>query len=562
MIRLQMSKKQTVFLAATVLVVALLFAALYLTRPAAELTPETTAQEDVGIDPLFSDMIALIEKQKQADEMLLEELHSGAYSFDDPLVVVDPYGFSPLAALALFTSGEPLNITVHVSGKTEHAGAEFTFDGYNTEHMIPIYGLYPEARNRVTLTAETLSGSVRSVVLSVQTDPLPPELEKNIILTDLAQPGSYQPGFNYTFTQKSAFDINGEYRWFLNDFMMRPATIYDYNGNMIMAKGSYFEGDLLFFEINALGKIFSVYYSPYGVHHDVAAAGGGNLLANGSRGMAQLDFIYEIDVRSGEITNTLDLKEILQRTRASNLPEYLADDWFHHNATVYDKGSIIVSGRHQSAVAKLSWPEGRLEWILSDHSGWNQMFHKYLLTPIGDGFEWSYCQHSPEILPDFDDDPDTIDILLFDNGSARFEINEELRRAIANGEIVDPEPYSRMVHYRINEKAKTIEQIWQFGKELGGAYYSYGRSDANLLENGNRLGTFDRYDANNSDSGTSLVEADARGNVVWEAYATSNDATGSFGPYRIERRPLYTPAANDLRIGAEVRNFIPEEKLR
>jgi arylsulfate sulfotransferase len=181
---------------------------------------------------------------------------------------------------------------------------------------------------------------------------------------------------------------------------------------------------------------------------------------------------------------------------------------------------------------------------------------------IDDVFEWQYGQHAPFILPDFDNDPDTIDILLFDNGDYRFAFDKELQRAIANNEIVAPELYSRMVHYRINEREMTIEQIWQFGKELGEPYYSRWCGNARLLENGNRLGTFDRLSVTHWNIlNTNFIEVDSQGNIVWEAYATSSDTLGSFFAYRMERLPLYTAAANNLRIGVPARNFIPEDKI-
>jgi len=347
--------------------------------------------------------------------------------------------------------------------------------------------------------------------------------------------------------------------------------MYDYNGHFIFTKGSSHEGDVLLIEMNMLGRIISIYYSPYGAHHDIVAIDGRNLLVSGSRGDTIEDFIYEIDVGSGRITNTLDLKNVLQRTRTSGSMSYNTRDWFHHNATAYEDGGIVVSGRHQ-AVVKLSWPEGVIEWILGDHTGWNQMFQKYLLTPLGDGFEWQYDQHAPTIIHGFDDNPDTIDILLFDNGGAtsgsdeasysRHMNDQELRRAIENNEVVAPERYSRIVHYRINRREMTVEQIWQFGKELGEAYYSRWRGNSQLLFNGNRLGAFDRLLRDyGGDFNTSFLEVNLDGEIIWEAYASSIDNLGSFAAYRLERRPIYNNSANDLLIGVPARNLIPEDKL-
>ena len=576
MISFQMNKKQIQKLIALIVVTALFFGLLYLTRPATVMDtgepPESLITEQernngTGGDTeervlLISDMLAEIERQNQIEEMLLTELNSGIYDFNNPLVVVNPYGMSPLTALVLFTSSEPMNISVHIPGKSELADIDFTFEGYNTVHEIPIYGLYPDELNTIELIAITQGGGSEYVTLDITTDPLPPELEKNIILADLVQPDKYQPGFNYSFVQKCAFDVNGDYRWFFNDFGLLQACLYNYNGNTIFSKGSYHEGDVLLFEANALGKIISVYYSQYGVHHDISDIDNKNLLVTGSHGDTVEDFIYEIDVESGEIVNVLDLKYSLQRTRTSGHSDYNTVDWFHNNAIIYDNESIIISGARQSAVIKLSWPEGVIEWILSAPVGWDPIFSKYLLTPINGNFEWSYAQHSPEILPNFDNSTDTVDILLFDNGISRFSNDRELQRAISNNEVANPELYSRMVHYRINEGTKTVEQIWQFGEELGETFFSHSRGDANLLGNGNRLGTFDRFHQGTGDNyNTSFIEVDPSGNIVWDVYCSTLDAASSFNAYRCERLPLYTEAANDLQIGVPARVLIPEELL-
>jgi len=503
-------------------------------------------------ESIISEMLVLVEKQAQIDDSLLAELNGGEHSFDDPLVIVDPYNISPLTALVLFTSDEPMNISVHISGKTKLAEIDFTFDGFNTEHFIPIYGLYPNESNNVEITARTINGDAYKKTLEIRTEPLPPELAMNIISVDLKQNDKYQPGMNFTYTQKTAFDVNGDYRWFLNDFKLNRQTLFNYNGNMIISQGSTFEGDILFYIINPLGKIFNVYYSPYGAHHDIIAIDDKNLIISGSRGETTQDFLYEIDAQSGEIVNTFDLKTILQQTRSNAAPLYDNEDWFHHNATVYREGKVIISGRDQAAVVKMSWPEGEIDWILSNHEGWEPIFHDFLLTPIGVDFEWPYSQHAPEILPDYDNDPDTIDILLFDNGFGR----------LTDSETITPGCYSRMVHYRINEKTKTIEQLWEFGKVLGEDYFAFLAGDADLLENGNLLGTFDRRNPLDTVINASFLEVNRNGDILWEAYATSNDSAGAFSTYRLERLPLYTFTANDLQIGVHPRNIVPEWKIQ
>jgi arylsulfate sulfotransferase len=301
------------------------------------------------------------------------------------------------------------------------------------------------------------------------------------------------------------------------------------------------------------------------VHHDIEVYKG-NLLITGANGETKEDFIYELDYETGQVVNTLDLKTVLQRSRQAGYVALENPDWFHHNTITWDESddTIIISGRHQSTVAKISWPDGEIKWILAPHYGWLPMFEKYLLTPIGEGFEWSFQQHAPEILPDLDGNPETIDILLFDNGNQRFAVDPEIQRAITAGEISKPELYSRMVHYRINESDMTIQQIWQFGKEYGNTLYSSAHGDADLLPNGNRLGVFDvEPDPHNDthNNGT-FFEVTGDSGIVWSAQAVSSFSSGVHVEYKLERKAIYHREANFLDIGGLVINLIPQEILK
>ena len=68
---------------------------------------------------------------------------------------------------------------------------------------------------------------------------------------------------------------------------------------------------------------------------------------------------------------------------------------------------------------------------------------------------------------------------MFDNGYGR---NFVLSR------FDDQSLYSRAVEYEVNEKQRTVRQVWQFGKEGGHKYYAPARSSVQYLpQTGNRL---------------------------------------------------------------------------
>ena len=309
------TKKQWTLAIISLFVLLGIIASAFIMKANAQIASAENPGKTAAFASIMKDTIKQVKFQEEVETNLLAELKSGAYSFNEPLVVVDPYDQSPLTALSLFTSAEPLNISIHVEGKDKLSDIDFTFDGYNTKHIIPIYGLYPDKVNNVTLTSRDKNGKTNQVVLKIKTQPLSKGLSDIIILTDLPQRNKYQEGLNFTYDlngNKTAFDINGEYRWYLKDNYLLAGT-YHFNNRFIVAKGEYHKGDVLFYEINPLGRIFRILYSPYGLHHDIEVFKDNHLLVTGCDGETIEDFIYELNTQTGKIENTLDLKTVLQQ---------------------------------------------------------------------------------------------------------------------------------------------------------------------------------------------------------------------------------------------------------
>ena len=172
--------------------------------------------------------------------------------------------------------------------------------------------------------------------------------------------------------------------------------------------------------------------------------------------------------------------------------------------------------------------------MLCDPTDYLPYFQQFILTPTGEGFEYPYSQHAADVLPDQDGDPYTVDILLFDNG--------DFHRP-------DDEKSSRMVQYRINEKEMTVEQIWSYGGDFKETYSEI-HGDADLLKNGNRLGSFEPYHANTGVRYAYGVEVSEDGDLVWDCWRMNKTVGGSYKEYRLERLEIYSAAANDLQLGA------------
>jgi hypothetical protein len=200
-----------------------------------------------------------------------------------------------------------------------------------------------------------------------------------------------------------------------------------------------------------------------------------------------------------------------------------------------------------------------INWILGPHEGYEETsayLADYLLTPVGEEFEWQWCQHAPMILPDFDKNPETMDILLLDNGQSKsFD---------AAGATPAEENYSRGVQFRIDTKAKTVQQIWEYGKERGSDCYATFLGDADYLyETGNRLLCFGgqlRVNGTPVDdilsgvmgdlvTNSRVVEVSETGDVVFEVTAHENAYSSSVETYQTERMELYSNNSFNYQLG-------------
>jgi len=498
-------------------------------------------------------LIQQIQVQGQKEAFLLEEISSGGYSWENPLVVLDPYGVSPLSALIFFSSEQPIRVSLQLPGKNGGQDVVFSSNAFSEEHLLPVFGLFPGETNHLLLQGISQSGEKWEKEIQIPTESLSGKLENLLLSVSQGDPSRIQEGFNFLFEDdpKVAFDENGEIRWVLALPTLQPVLYDTRNGKKWFCTGNYHFGDVIIWEVSLLGRISRVYYSPYGVHHDFAFLENGNLVLLGSEnGPTIEDLVYEIDVDTGEIVFELDMKTVLDPAREA--PGSFPRDWLHLNAleVVSGENSLILSARHQSALIKMGYPSGEIEWILGFPEGWDNSLASKLLTPTGDDFEWPFTQHSPQILPDWDRKPNTMDLMVFDNGYGRFHRHFDEREE--KKLLENPwREYSRVVHYRVDEQERTVEQVWQFGKgdlEL----FSDSRGDGNVLENGNVLSAFNV--SNRPYTGVFLEIAPESNEVVWQV-EWGNDV------YCIERLPLYGSFDAVFSLGDPVDNFIPEEVI-
>ena len=77
-------------------------------------------------------------------------LNNTNYTIDNPNVILNPYGNSPLTALIVFQTKDLTTATVTIKGKNGSDDLKHTFTPTKV-HILPIYGLYAGYDNKVVI---------------------------------------------------------------------------------------------------------------------------------------------------------------------------------------------------------------------------------------------------------------------------------------------------------------------------------------------------------------------------------------------------------------------------
>jgi len=474
-------------------------------------------------------------------------------------VKLNPYGFAPLSALLTYNSPTPGHTRIVVKGQGGSADIIQEFSDGGMSHTIPILGLYPSYNNQVEVyLLNDKAKEVAMTTMHIQTGDLPAGMPIYLNV-DNADYANMEPGLNLVsnFSASNPYipyivDGYGKIRWYLDfaNFPVLNKLTYDC-GVSRLKNGNFYFADVTsgqIYEVDVLGKIIHTWSFPgYDFHHDVTEMPNGNFLmtankhgSTNSQGTPTIeDYVLEIDRNTNKILTEWDLKQSLDAYRRTLSND--AQDWMHGNAVIYDPNdqTIIVSGRVQGVV-KLTF-DNRVKWILAPHKGWglngrNEDLNKFLLTPLdgsgnkitdttllagyvnAEGFEWTWYQHSPVIMPNGN-------LLLFDNGSTR-NYNDSQGH------------YSRAVVFDIDPVNMTVKQVWDYGKDRGLETYSVVISSVKYLPGKDHILFGPGFMVSNTvGKGGKVVEIDYKTKKVVFQMSVSTASGWSF--HRVQRLPLY-----------------------
>ena len=400
---------------------------------------------------------SLVATTYQIDQQITAEIESGAYSFEEPEVIMDPYQISPLTAVVVFQTEEACRVRVTVEGKTQEADVSGTTEK-NTEHRVPIIGLYPKTENTVKLELLDDEGKmVKETELKVETDGLPEEMDDMVSVVSTSGTSAY--GLTVVSGQRTyypyAYDVNGDIRWYLNHKTASYGVFQLSNGKMVMEDDYGYVPSVtksfstIMYEIDYLGRADQMYLVPNGTHHEIIEKeeGGNLLILTGTLEEHVDDEVIEFDRETGEIVNSLKMTELFGNSYTQDMI-----DWAHLNTVSYqaDEDTVLLSPRNLNSAVKVNWTTHEIVWILGDPKIWEDTkYEKYVLTPDED-FMWHYRQHTVyQIDTDLDGNADTVEITVFDNHTPHDN----------DGKYYDDAEGSYVTVYAVNEKEKTVSLL-------------------------------------------------------------------------------------------------------
>lgn len=388
-----------------------------------------------------------------------------------------PAAGAPLAGLLQVTTAQSSRVSVSVFDGINTWQRNF-YD-YGTVHSQPLAGFKAGRTNLITVTVydkfQNATTSLKPLVFI--TPPLPADLAKSVVI--VSQPDKMEPGYTLfrlaNETTGAAYvtivDNQGQVVWYSATVKSAAEVRQLSNGDLFLPLTTGF------IEVNLLGQIVQTWGAPSNLvvdaHEGLLTDQGTILYINDTYRVIPgfptsatnpdaptqtnnvlVNQIVEISATNEAVLNIWKLVDMLDPVRISYLTFtiWAGEGWDseHANAIIEDPSdnSLIVSLRHQNAIIKFL-RTGQLVWILGPPENWSAEFQPYLLTPVGQPFEWNYGQHAPVLTPQGT-------LLVYDNGNFRASPFDPF--------VANPASYSRAVEYEINEQTMEVSQVWDYGR--------------------------------------------------------------------------------------------------
>lgn len=493
----------------------------------------------------------IISNQIEINQKLEQKKKSQEYTLDHAYIELNPYQISPLSAIIIFQSNSEEEIEVWVNN------IYYTKTEQETQHAIPIYGLYENKDNVIKLISSTNSKEYHLTTEPSNLSPLQilekkETLDKNQLYF---MTSSHESGL-------TGWDNEGNLRFYLTETFRMDVEWLD-NGHFIIGipEGHFAENFYGFVEMDYLGKIYNYYTLEYGFSFESQILSNGNYMTSGGNPPVYIkeQMITEINPKNGETINTINVYEIIKKVDESFPDTYLGQaairNGFYYNEQTKE---LIVSFRGINSILSINYETKELNWVFTNPDNelfQNEVWKDYLITSIDNHYPWG--QHSPIITKDGY-------IGFFNNGYDRYHGFE-----VGGNDFVNSyqNNYSQAELYEI--KNKTATRIWFFdgNKELFSHQYgsfTITNQQSKLINFGwtlksdyrnNPNATLSNSEKNIENTYAYIIELDEQNNILFQA-------TCEEGKYRVFKHTMDASNQIDFSNLAVYQNIKKEDILR
>lgn len=263
----------------------------------------------------------------------------------------------------------------------EYLSRSSLYDPASKKIQIPVFGLYSNYSNELTLNISFVDSSIysfqKTLVTQRYTDSVGIYDNPGITIRPTATPSYSYFYLKGALKSPIIMDIDGEIRWDLDIKRVSSPSIFRDNVFII--------GDTKSKEIDSLSlygvqKPINLNGTSMGsdayFHHNIDPGKTGMLieLDGTTDGALKIEsFLSEIDI-DGNVIKEWDLGKIFSeymQQEGDDPSNFVRNglDWFHMNAATYDPSdnSLIISSR-ENFVVKLDYNTGKIIWLLGDET--------------------------------------------------------------------------------------------------------------------------------------------------------------------------------------------------
>lgn len=350
---------------------------------------------------------------------------------------------------------------------------------------LPVFGLYANYSNTVTINSCFFDNSTQQNMVSVSTGVFNDSCGYSSPMVNQARTSDTSLSYDYMLLKSNCgnnqspviVDTDGAVRWIGTAGLNAYASIFFQNSFYIASPPPSSSNVTGITRMELDGTYtFVKDYSNMGVtwsgHHNYDPGKQGILIGVDTTAWTE-SVIFEIDT-SGNVLNTWDLAQIISDAMTaggddpSQFVQPAPNDWFHNNSATYraSDDSLIVSSRENFVIA-LDYSTGAIKWILGDPTKqWYQFpsLRKYALT-LGTNSLPPIGQHAVSITSDDD-------LLLFDDG----------QNSLDHSPPGASRSYSAPRKYQLDLTNNVATEVWNYpnGQSIYSAFCSSVYEDAPL----------------------------------------------------------------------------------